>query len=171
MMGLGHRVALSGAVHQATTDFQVGVEGQSTRDLLSRLAFVTRKPEPRHVRTQLVALEGVQRACIAVPATSQVIHGLRVPFDAELRLGMALPEGVTQALAFQVQVEGNALLEHTLTPTEGGRWHDVTLDLHPYGSRQVRLALITHPAGGGLPPGARPEGRCLWPGCGLRRMS
>ena len=114
----------------------------AVRDLTAHLAFVSRQPEPRHVQARVERLDGEQRACIAVPAPSAVSYGLRVPPDGELRLGLALPEGATQPILFEVQAQGHTLLERVLSPAEAGTWHDVTLDLRPYGGAS--------PAGGAL---------------------
>lgn len=141
MIGLGRKVTLVENVGSSEHK-----PGPSIRDLTTRLAFVERKPEPRQVSTRFVTLEGRRRACIAVPANAQITYGLRPPFDGELRLGMALPDGATQPLTFQVQVAGAVLLERTLTPAESGRWHDVTLAL-PYAGLLTHLTLTTHPAG------------------------
>ena len=133
-----------------------------TVDLVTRLAFVSRLPEPRHVHARVERLDGEQRACIAVPAPSSVAYGLRVPRDGELQLGFALPEGATGPVVFQVQVQGHTLLEEVLDPDQAGVWHDAVLDLRPYGGASpaggalAQLTLSVRPAD--LPPALVAEG-------------
>jgi hypothetical protein len=146
MFGLGRRVALTESSTSHSSSLPAFPPPSSVRDLVARLAFVERAPEPRQVGTRMVTLEGRQRACIAVPARSEVTYGLRVPYDGDLRLGFALPEGATGASVFAVHVEGNTLLERTLVPSDAGVWHDVTLDLRPHGGRLAFLTLTTRPA-------------------------
>lgn len=168
MLALGQRVPLI----KATPLPAAARDASSVYDLVAGLEGARRKPEPRQVQARLATLGGVQRPCIAVPALSQVTYGLRVPFDAELRLGLGLPEGTAQDLAFRVQVEGDTLLERTLTPAEAGGWHDATLDLRPYGGRQVQLTLSTYLPGlplefGGPPPGGALPVAGLWAAPGI----
>ena len=144
--------------------------GLAVRDLVARLAFVDREPEPRQVHAALVELAGRRRACLAVPACSQVSYGLRVPYDGELLTGFALPTDVARASVFQVQVAGHTLLERTLTADEAGIWHDVTLDLRPYAGSLVYMTLSTRPADvplGFEEPGDRPPPGGLLPVAGL----
>jgi hypothetical protein len=147
MLLLGPRVTLASEAaaapvsHVSERDLEAR-GGLQTSDLVARLAFVSRQPEPRHVQARVERLDGVQRACIAVPAPSSVAYGLRVPHDGELRLGLALPKGATQSIVFQVQAQGHTLLERVLSPAEAGTWHDLVLDLRPYGGAS--------PAGGAL---------------------
>jgi hypothetical protein len=141
MLLLGPKVALSSAA--APTPVTTGLASDLVvNDLVARMAFVSRDPEPRHLHARLETLDGERRAAIAVPAPSALSYGLRVPGDGELRLGLALPEGATQAVFFQVHVQGQALLERVLQPAQAGAWYDVVLDLRPYGGAS--------PAGGGL---------------------
>jgi hypothetical protein len=141
MLLLGPKVSLA---REPATEPASLVLGQdlAVRDLVARAAFVTRQPEPRQVHARVERLDGVQRACIAVPAPSAVSFGLRVPRDGKLRLGLALPEDATQPMAFQVQAQGHTLLETVLAPNQAGTWNDVVLDLRPYGGAS--------PAGGAL---------------------
>jgi hypothetical protein len=144
MLLFGPKIVLAGEEAAVAVDSVGSVAGDArqTSDLVTRLAFVSRLPEPRHVHARVERLDGEQRACIAVPALSSIAYGLRVPRDGELRLGFALPEGATQALVFQVQVQGHTLLEQVLGPDQAGAWHDAVLDLRPYGGAS--------PAGGAL---------------------
>jgi hypothetical protein len=100
-----------------------------------------------------------------------VTYGLRVPYDGDLRLGFALPEGAARAGIFMVQVEGNTLLERTLAPSEAGAWQDATLDLRPYAGRLAFLTLTTRPAdepaGFGELPGQSPPAGGPLPVAGL----
>jgi hypothetical protein len=168
MLGLGRSVRLAPAPIVQSSSLPIPQSSNppaSVRDLVARLAFVDREPESRHVQAGLIELAGRRRACLAVPARSQVTYGLRVPFDGELRLGFALPETAAQAILFEVQVAGHALLGRALDAHEAGTWYDVTLDL-----RLSRRALRTCPSAliareMDRPPAAR----CRWLRCGLRR--
>ena len=145
MLLLGPKIAL--ASEAASAPAAAGSRSdRAVSDLVARLAFVSRAPEPRHVQAR------ERRAVIAVPAPSAISYGLRVPQDGELRLGMALPEETTQSILFQVQVQGQILLEQALEPTQAGVWHDVVLDLRPYGGAS--------PAGGALAQAK--SGRAFW---------
>jgi hypothetical protein len=158
MLLLGPKVALASETAAEAIALAGSATGDplQTSDLVTRLAFVSRLPEPRHVHARVERLDGEQRACIAVPALSSVAYGLRVPRDGELRLGFALPEGATQALVFQAQVQGHTLLEQVLVPEQAGTWHDAVLDLRPYGGASpaggalAQLTLSVRPAD--LPP-------------------
>ena len=170
MLLLGPKVALArdaSATDHAPTPERAS-DGRQTADLVTRLAFVSRDPEPRQVHARIVSFaqgeDGGRRACIAVPAPSAVSYGLRVPRDGELRLGLALPEGATLPVLFQVHVQGQALLERVLEPAQAGTWHDVRLDLRPYGGASpaggalAQVTLAVRPAGLPAALAASPEG-------------
>jgi hypothetical protein len=155
MFAWGNGVALApGAEVQAPE----ARNGPLVRDLATGLPFVKQLPEPRQIQTQLFMLDGTRRACIAAPASSEIVYGFQVPLDAELRLAVALPEGATEPLVFRVSIDGDVLLARTLALDEAGRWHDVTLNLRPYAGRPVQLALVIEPAEGVQPFGGMPAG-------------
>jgi hypothetical protein len=159
MIGLGRSVRLDPVSRPQPSSFPVFQPSSppaSVRDLVARLAFVGRAPEPRQVATRLVELGGRRRACIAVPARSQVTYGLRVPYDGALRVGYAAPPEAPQATVYEVQIEGQTLLKRALGPGKAGAWYDETLDLRPYAGRLIYLTLATRPAD--TPPGFEDPG-------------
>jgi hypothetical protein len=160
MLLLGPKVTLGGGAAAAPL-VDKPAPALAVRDFVARLAFVSRQPRPHQVHARLERLDGEQRAVVAVPAPSAVSYGLRVPHDGELRLGLALPEDATESIVFQVQAQGHTLLERVLDPAQAGTWHDVVLDLRPYGGASpavgalAQLTLSVRPAD--LPPALVPS--------------
>ncbi|MBL7200779.1 MAG: hypothetical protein ISS56_11565 [Anaerolineae bacterium] len=160
---LGPKIALSDPV-PGPASAEVGA---SVRDLVAGLEFGGRKPEPRQVHAQVRTVGGERRACIAVPARSEVSFGLYVLPDAELRLGLGLPEGASEPLTFEVRMGKDLLWERTVLPSDGEQQTEAALSLSPYAGRLVTLILRTHrgsevPEFGGMPPAGPLAVAGLW---------
>ncbi len=108
-----------------------------------------------------------QREAIFAPAPATVAFRTTLPLHARLRLAPALATPAPCATRFDVSVVDAGRTAHPLATTrvEAGEahvWHDLDLDLDPWGGQPVELVLRTsaETPSGAPPAGAGPQ--ALW---------
>ncbi len=135
-------------------------------DLMSALAGAQTRTSLALAETARVGqftVAGVAKRGLYAPPTTHIIWRLKLPREARLRTSLALDErawnapgdGVTFRVSISDLKSRTVLLDEYVHPGVwlfDRRWVPVTLDLSPYGGRQIELTLSTLPGpetGGG----------------------